>query len=66
MDKIKLKPCPVCGRIPKVRYRAFGCCGAWVKVRCKPLAFSNIGWTMKQSQSGQKSLQLKRLHPLKH
>lgn len=37
MDKIELKPCPVCGRMPKVRYRAFGVCGAWVKVRCKPL-----------------------------
>lgn len=37
MDKIKLKPCPLCGRMPKVRYRAFGCCGGWVEVRCKPL-----------------------------
>lgn len=35
MDEIKLKPCPVCGRIPKVRYRAFWCCGAWVEVPCK-------------------------------
>lgn len=35
MDKIILKPCPFCGRMPKVRYRAFGCCGAWVEVRCK-------------------------------
>lgn len=37
MDEIKLKPCPVCGRMPKVRYRAFGCCGTWVEVQCKPL-----------------------------
>lgn len=37
MDEIKLKPCPFCRRMPKVRYRAFGCCGAWVEVRCKPL-----------------------------
>lgn len=37
MDETKLKPCPVCGRMPKVRYRAFGCCGDWVEVRCKPL-----------------------------
>lgn len=37
MDEINLKPCPVCGRMPKVRYRAFGCYGAWVEVRCKPL-----------------------------
>lgn len=36
-NEIKLKPCPVCGRMPKVRYRAFGVCGAWVEVRCKPL-----------------------------
>ena len=32
-----LKPCPVCGRMPKVRYRAFGCSGVFVEVRCKPL-----------------------------
>lgn len=32
-----LKPCPVCGRMPKVRYRAFGCCGVLAEVRCKPL-----------------------------
>lgn len=37
MDEIKLKSCPVCGRIPKVLYRAIGCYGAWVEVRCKPL-----------------------------
>lgn len=37
MSEIKLKPCPFCGRMPKVRYRAFGCCGAWVEVQCKPL-----------------------------
>lgn len=37
MSGIKLKPCPVCGRIPKVRRGAIGCCGAWVEVRCKPL-----------------------------
>ena len=37
MDEIKLKPCPVCGRMPKVRYRAFGCAGGCVEVRCKPL-----------------------------
>lgn len=37
MDEIKLKPCPVCGRMPKVWYRAFGVCGAWVEVQCKPL-----------------------------
>lgn len=37
MGEIELKSCPVCGRMPKVRYRAFGCCGAWVEVRCKPL-----------------------------
>lgn len=32
-----LKPCPVCGRMPKVRYRAFGCSGVCVEVQCKPL-----------------------------
>ena len=32
-----LKPCPVCGRMPKVRYSAFGCSGVCVEVRCKPL-----------------------------
>ena len=37
MEGIELKPCPFCGRMPKVRYRAFGCCGALVEVRCKPL-----------------------------
>ena len=37
MDELTLKPYPVCGRMPKVRSRAFGCCGAWVEVRCKPL-----------------------------
>ena len=37
MDEIELKPCPVCGRMPKVRYRAFGCCGVLAEVRCKPL-----------------------------
>lgn len=37
MEKIKLMPCPTCGRIPKVRYHAIGRCGAWVEVRCKPL-----------------------------
>lgn len=25
-----LKPCPVRRRMPKVRYRAFGCCGTLV------------------------------------
>lgn len=33
----KLKPCPFCGRMPKVRYRAFGCSGVCVELRCKPL-----------------------------
>lgn len=37
IDEIKLKPCPVCGRMPKVRYRTFGGYGSWVEVRCKPL-----------------------------
>lgn len=37
MGEIKLKPCPVCGRMPKVRYRAFGCCGVLAEVQCKPL-----------------------------
>ncbi len=37
MDEIKLKPCPFCGRMPKVRRSAIGGCGAWVEVRCKPL-----------------------------
>lgn len=37
MDEIKLKPCPVCGRMPKVRCSAIGHCGAWVEVQCKPL-----------------------------
>ena len=37
MDEIKLKPCPFCGRMPKVRYRAFGCSGVCVELRCKPL-----------------------------
>lgn len=37
MDEIKLKPCPICGRMPKVRYRAFGCSGFCVELRCKPL-----------------------------
>ena len=37
MGKIALNPCPVCGRMPKVRYRTFGGCGGWVEVRCKPL-----------------------------
>lgn len=37
MDEIKLKPCPVCGRMPKVRYSALGISGVCVEVRCKPL-----------------------------
>lgn len=37
MDEIKLKPCPTCWRMPKVRYRAYGCCGVLVEVQCKPL-----------------------------
>lgn len=37
MDKIKLKPFPFCGRMPKVRCSAIGHCGAWVEVQCKPL-----------------------------
>ena len=37
MDEIKLNPCPFCGRMPKVRRSAIGCCGAWVEVQCKPL-----------------------------
>lgn len=36
-DEIKLKPCPFCGRMPKIRYRVFECCGTLVEVRCKPL-----------------------------
>lgn len=36
-NETKLKPCPVCGRMPKVRRGAIGRCGAWVEVRCKPL-----------------------------
>mgnify|MGYP004634083831 FL=1 len=37
MNESKLTPCPVCGRMPKVRYHIFGCSGVCVEVRCKPL-----------------------------
>lgn len=40
MSEIKLKPCPVCGKIPKVKrnyaYEASGY-GAWCTIQCKPL-----------------------------
>ena len=36
MDEIELNPCPFCGQMPKIRYRAFGCYGT-LEVMCKPL-----------------------------
>ena len=39
MSKIELKPCPVCGRMPKIKrdyaYEASGF-GAWCTIQCKP------------------------------
>ena len=37
--KIKLKPCPVCGKLPKIKrdysYESAGF-GAWCTIQCKP------------------------------
>lgn len=41
MSEIRLKPCPVCGKIPKIKrnysYEANGY-GAWCTIQCKPLS----------------------------
>lgn len=38
MSEIKLNPCPICGKIPKVK-RDYGyeasCFGAWCTIQCK-------------------------------
>lgn len=36
MEKIKLKPCPVCGKTPKVKCTLIPGIRTYVKIQCKP------------------------------